>query len=65
MGNASGRVDDIADADMDDGFLGGRGSRASSAGYVRGSPPGSPPRPHSPRMFVPQVRSIRPRNNLG
>ncbi|GJN33471.1 hypothetical protein PR202_gb22075 [Eleusine coracana subsp. coracana] len=57
MGNASGRVDDIADADMDESFLGGRGSqvsRASSAGYVRGSPPGSPPRPHSPRMFVPQ-----------
>ncbi|TVU37178.1 hypothetical protein EJB05_10479, partial [Eragrostis curvula] len=54
MGNASGRVDDIADADMDEGFLGGRASRASSTGYVRGSPPGSPPRPHSPRMFVPQ-----------
>ncbi|KAL6657336.1 hypothetical protein ACP70R_005116 [Stipagrostis hirtigluma subsp. patula] len=53
MGNASGRVDDIADADMDEGF------RRASSGYVaRGggpsSPPGSPPRPHSPRMFVPQ-----------
>ncbi|CAN6176713.1 unnamed protein product [Urochloa humidicola] len=59
MGNASsgGRPDDTADADMDDGFRAGNHvRRASSIGYVRGggSPPGSPPRPHSPRMFVPQ-----------
>ncbi|KAI4964226.1 hypothetical protein ZWY2020_006838 [Hordeum vulgare] len=67
MGNASGRLEDIADAEMDEG---GRGHvrRASSTGYVGGvrgggggggggggsSSPGSPPRPHSPRMFVPQ-----------
>lgn len=57
MGNASGRVDEIADAEMDEGVRGGGNHvrRASSAGYVGGSdPPGSPPRPHSPRMFVPQ-----------
>lgn len=64
MGNASasGRADDTADADMDEGFRAGNHvRRASSVGYVRGggSPPGSPPRPHSPRMFVPQVRSRR------
>ncbi|KAG2647685.1 SNF1-related protein kinase regulatory subunit beta-1-like [Panicum virgatum] len=48
MGNASGRADDAADADMDEGFR--------AVNHVRGggSPPGSPPRPHSPRMFVPQ-----------
>lgn len=61
MGNASGRAEDLADADMDDGNNVRRAS-SSSAGYVRGggsssSPPASPPRPHSPRMFVPQVRS--------
>jgi 5'-AMP-activated protein kinase regulatory beta subunit len=67
MGNASGRLEDIADAEMDEG---GRGHvrRASSTGYVGGgrggggaggsSSPGSPPRPHSPRMFVPQVSQI-------
>ncbi|KAF0907599.1 hypothetical protein E2562_018404 [Oryza meyeriana var. granulata] len=87
MGNASGRLDDVADAEMDDGGnragaagdyssapgrpmgrggfpppygAGGSGGHvrpaSSSAGYVGGgsSPPGSPPRPHSPRMFVPQ-----------
>ncbi|TKW36603.1 hypothetical protein SEVIR_2G451300v4 [Setaria viridis] len=57
MGNAIGRADDTADADMDEGFRAGNHvRRASSVGYVRGggSPPGSPPRPHSPRMFVPQ-----------
>jgi hypothetical protein len=62
MGNASGRADDTADADMDEGFRAGNHVRGtSSVGYVRGggSPPGSPPRPHSPRMFVPQVRSRR------
>lgn len=62
MGNASGRAEDLADADMDDGNNVRRAS-SSSAGYVRGggsssSPPVSPPRPHSPRMFVPQVRSL-------
>uniref|UniRef100_A0A0D9X339 Association with the SNF1 complex (ASC) domain-containing protein n=1 Tax=Leersia perrieri TaxID=77586 RepID=A0A0D9X339_9ORYZ len=78
MGNASGRLEDIADAEMDDGGIRGGGGAAgdysssftrpppygaggSSAtgggGHVRpasSSPPGSPPRPHSPRMFVPQ-----------
>ena len=49
MGNASGRADDAADADMDEGFRAGNHVRGG------GSPPGSPPRPHSPRMFVPQV----------
>ncbi|KAM3392282.1 hypothetical protein ACQJBY_013425 [Aegilops geniculata] len=70
MGNASGRLEDIADAEMDEGR--GHVRRASSTGYVGGvrgggggggagggggggsSSPGSPPRPHSPRMFVPQ-----------
>ncbi|XP_037481207.1 SNF1-related protein kinase regulatory subunit beta-1-like [Triticum dicoccoides] len=70
MGNASGRLEDIADAEMDEGR--GHVRRSSSTGYVGGvrgggggggagggggggsSSPGSPPRPHSPRMFVPQ-----------
>nr|CAB3459028.1 unnamed protein product [Digitaria exilis] len=52
MGNASGRADD---ADMDEGFgAGNHVRRASSSARGGGSPPGSPPRPHSPRMFVPQ-----------
>ncbi|XP_015694992.1 SNF1-related protein kinase regulatory subunit beta-1-like [Oryza brachyantha] len=84
MGNMSGRLDDITDAEMDDGGNGGAHSgngdyssplhstdrggfpppgsgshvrpTSSSLGYVGGgsSPPGSPPHPHSPRMFVPQ-----------
>ncbi|KAG8079256.1 hypothetical protein GUJ93_ZPchr0007g6183 [Zizania palustris] len=81
MGNASGRLDETADAEMDDGGAragsgdysslrlmdrgfppygaGGSGSTrvrpAPSTGYVGGgSPPGCPPRPLSPRMFVPQ-----------
>ncbi|KAL5672588.1 hypothetical protein ACJX0J_016894, partial [Zea mays] len=58
MGNVSGRAEDLVDADIDDGNNMRRAS-SSSAGYVRGggsssSPPASPPRPHSPRMFVPQ-----------
>lgn len=37
MGNASGRLEDIADAEMDEGGLGGgHVRRASSTGYVGG-----------------------------
>jgi hypothetical protein len=62
MGNASSRAEDLADADIDDANNVRRAS-SSFEGYVRGdgsslSPPTSPLRPHSPRMFVPQVRSL-------
>ncbi|XP_008674427.1 SNF1-related protein kinase regulatory subunit beta-1-like [Zea mays] len=58
MGNASSRAEDLADADIDDANNVRRAS-SSFEGYVRGdgsslSPPTSPLRPHSPRMFVPQ-----------
>jgi hypothetical protein len=57
MGNASSRAEDLADADIDDANNVRRAS-SSFEGYVRGdgsslSPPTSPLRPHSPRMFVP------------